>query len=179
MSPWSRPVRRPVALLCDRDGTLIEDVPYNHDPEAVRPIGGVVEALHRARSAGLRVAIVTNQSGVAKGLISQEQLDAVHARVVALVGPVDAIAACIHDESDGCRCRKPRPGLVRRVAGELHLDPDECVMIGDTAADVQAAYGAGALGVLVPMSMATTGGGGRPPPLSPPFVSRTDPLRRP
>jgi histidinol-phosphate phosphatase family protein len=154
-SPLDRPSAAsdrtvPAALLCDRDGTLLEDVPYNSDPSRVRPIDGVVEALDRARAAGLRLAVVTNQSGVAKGLITEEQLDAVHHRMTELLGPIDVIVACTHDDRDGCGCRKPRPGLVERASQLLGVRPDECVMIGDTGADVQAALGAGALGVLVP-----------------------------
>jgi histidinol-phosphate phosphatase family protein len=148
--PPSRPSRPPTALLCDRDGTLLEDVPYNADPAEVRPLVGVPESLELARAAGLRVAVVTNQSGVAKGLIQPHQLRAVHRRMIELLGPFDAIVACPHDDDDGCTCRKPRPGMVCRVAELLGVPTAECVMVGDTVADVHAAYSAGATGVLVP-----------------------------
>lgn len=141
---------RPEALLCDRDGTLIADVPYNGDPDKVDPLPGVAAALDRARLAGLRVAVVTNQSGVGQGLITSEQLRAVNARLCELLGPFDAIVCCPHVDADRCGCRKPRPGLVRLAAELLELEPQACVMIGDTGADVAAADGAGAVGVLVP-----------------------------
>jgi histidinol-phosphate phosphatase family protein len=143
-------IARPEALLCDRDGTLIADVPYNGDPARVEPLPGVVEALRRARSAGLRVGVVTNQSGVGHGLITPEQLRAVNARLCELLGPFDVIVCCPHVDDDGCGCRKPQPGLVRLAAEMLDVDPAACVMIGDTGADLAAAYGAGAVGVLVP-----------------------------
>ncbi|HEU4841226.1 MAG TPA: HAD-IIIA family hydrolase [Ilumatobacteraceae bacterium] len=144
------PPARPEALLCDRDGTLILDVPYNADPSRVEPLPGVAAALTRARQAGMRVGVVTNQSGVARGLVSHEALRDVHARLGELLGPFDVIVSCPHDDDDGCTCRKPRPGLVRQAADLLGLDPAACVMIGDTGADVAAATGAGAIGVMVP-----------------------------
>jgi D-glycero-D-manno-heptose 1,7-bisphosphate phosphatase len=144
------PSTRPEALLCDRDGTLIADVPYNGDPDKVEPLPGVAAALDRARRAGLRVAVVTNQSGVGQGLITPDQVRAVNARLCELLGPFDVIVCCPHVDADGCGCRKPRPGLVRLAAELLELEPTACVMIGDTGADVAAADGAGAVGVLVP-----------------------------
>jgi D-glycero-D-manno-heptose 1,7-bisphosphate phosphatase len=144
------PSTRPEALLCDRDGTLIADVPYNGDPDKVEPLPGVAAALDRARGAGLRVAVVTNQSGVGQGLITPDQVRAVNARLCELLGPFDVIVCCPHVDADGCGCRKPRPGLVRLAAELLELEPTACVMIGDTGADVAAADGAGAVGVLVP-----------------------------
>ena len=144
------PSARPDALLCDRDGTLIADVPYNGDPAKVEPLPGVAAALDRARRAGMRLAVVTNQSGVGQGLISHQQVRAVNARLCELLGPFDVIVCCPHVDADGCACRKPRPGLVRLAAELLELDPKVCVMIGDTGADVAAADGAGAVGILVP-----------------------------
>jgi D-glycero-D-manno-heptose 1,7-bisphosphate phosphatase len=144
------PSARPEALLCDRDGTLIADVPYNGDPAKVEPLPGVAAALDRARRAGMRLAVVTNQSGVGLGVINSHQMHAVNARLCELLGPFDVIVCCPHVDADGCACRKPRPGLVRLAAGLLELDPMACVMIGDTGADVAAADGAGAIGILVP-----------------------------
>jgi histidinol-phosphate phosphatase family protein len=150
MSQTAGPSRRPQALLCDRDGTLIADVPYNGDPSKVQPLPGVAAALDRARRGGLRVAVVTNQSAVGKGLISHDQLRAVNARLCELLGPFDVIVCCPHVDGDECECRKPRPGLIRLAAELLELDAAACVMIGDTGADVAAADGAGATGMLVP-----------------------------
>jgi histidinol-phosphate phosphatase family protein len=141
---------RPAAILFDRDGTLVKDVPYNRRPELVEPVPGAREVLGRLRRAGVRVGVVTNQSGVARGLIGAEELAAVNARVEELLGPFDVWAVCPHGEADGCGCRKPAPGLVLRAAEDLGADPRECVVIGDIGRDVEAARAAGARGILVP-----------------------------
>ncbi|WP_370461927.1 HAD-IIIA family hydrolase [Micromonospora sp. ALFpr18c] len=138
------------AVLLDRDGTLIEDVPYNGDPEKVRPVPGARAALDRLRAAGLRLAVVTNQSGLARGYFSDEQMRAVHARVEELLGRFDAWLVCPHDDADGCDCRKPAPGLVHAAARKLGTSASRCVMVGDIGRDVAAALAAGAAGVLVP-----------------------------
>jgi HAD superfamily hydrolase (TIGR01662 family) len=140
----------PDAVLFDRDGTLIHDVPYNTDPAAVRPIDGAKQALDRLRELGIPVGVVSNQSGVASGLISPEQLEQVNARVVQLLGPFDALCVCVHGQRDGCGCRKPAPGLVHAAAAQLGVPVHRCVVIGDIGADVTAAAAAGALGILVP-----------------------------
>ncbi|WP_435821890.1 HAD-IIIA family hydrolase [Micromonospora taraxaci] len=138
------------AVLLDRDGTLIEDVPYNGDPEKVRPVPGARAALDRLRAAGLRLAVVTNQSGLARGYFTGEQMRAVHARVEELLGRFDAWLVCPHDDEDRCDCRKPAPGLVHAAARELGTTASRCVMVGDIGRDVAAALAAGATGVLVP-----------------------------
>ncbi|SFQ31049.1 haloacid dehalogenase superfamily, subfamily IA, variant 3 with third motif having DD or ED [Amycolatopsis arida] len=140
----------PAALLFDRDDTLIVDVPYLADPALVRPVPGAVTTLRRLRAAGIPLGVVSNQSGVARGLIRPDQLAAVNARVEELLGPFDTWQVCVHGEADGCACRKPAPGLVLRAAAALGVDVRRCVMIGDTGADVAAALAAGARGVLVP-----------------------------
>ncbi|MEU4780967.1 HAD-IIIA family hydrolase [Micromonospora sp. NPDC023633] len=137
-------------MLLDRDGTLIEDVPYNGDPDKVRPVPGARAALDRLRAAGLRLAVVTNQSGLARGLFTAAQMRAVHARVEQLLGPFDAWLVCPHDDGDGCGCRKPAPGLVYAAARELGTVPSRCVLVGDIGRDMNAASAAGASGILVP-----------------------------
>jgi histidinol-phosphate phosphatase family protein len=141
------PVR---ALLCDRDGTLIADVPYNADPDRIEPLPGVLGALARAREHGLKLGVVTNQSGIARGLFDHGQLARMHERLEAVLGPFDVIRACPHDVVDSCACRKPQPGLVLAAADALGVAPSECVVVGDTLADVEAARRAGAVGLLVP-----------------------------
>jgi histidinol-phosphate phosphatase family protein len=111
---------------------------------------GAVDALGRLRRRGLLLAVVTNQSGVAKGLISPDELDAVNARVDAVLGPFDSWQICVHDDGDGCRCRKPEPGMVKAAAVDLGVDTSRCVLIGDTGGDVDAALAARAEAVLVP-----------------------------
>jgi D-glycero-D-manno-heptose 1,7-bisphosphate phosphatase len=138
------------AVLLDRDGTLVVDVPYNGDPARVEPVAGAREALGRLRAAGVALAVVSNQSGIARGLVSREQVDAVNRRVEELLGPLGPVFVCPHGPGDGCACRKPRPGLVLRAAEALGVAPEGCAMIGDIGADVDAARAAGARPVLVP-----------------------------
>jgi HAD superfamily hydrolase (TIGR01662 family) len=145
--PW--PVR-PRAVLFDRDGTLVHDVPYNGDPGAVVPVDRAREALDRLRGAGLRVGVVSNQSGIGRGLLSRAQVDAVNAEVEARLGPMDTWQVCPHAPEDGCGCRKPHPTLVRAAARDLGVRPEECVVVGDIGADAEAAHAAGARSVLVP-----------------------------
>jgi histidinol-phosphate phosphatase family protein len=145
--PW--PVR-PRAVLFDRDGTLVHDVPYNGDPARVALVDDAAAAVGRVRAAGLKTAVVSNQSGIARGLITQDQVDAVNARVDELLGPFDSWQVCPHGPADGCGCRKPRPGMVLAAAASLGVRPEECVLIGDIGADVEAAQAAGARSVLVP-----------------------------
>jgi histidinol-phosphate phosphatase family protein len=141
---------RPDAVLLDRDGTLIFDVPYNGDPDRVAPVPGARAALDRLRAAGLPLAVVSNQSGVARGLLEREDVVRVNQRVEELLGPLGPWAVCPHGPGDGCGCRKPRPGLVLEAAGQLGVAPERCAVIGDIGADVEAARAAGARGVLVP-----------------------------
>jgi histidinol-phosphate phosphatase family protein len=137
-------------VLLDRDGTLVHDVPYNGDPALVRTVDGAREALDRLRAAGLRLGLVTNQSGVARGLITLDDVHAVHEELQRRVGPLDTVAVCPHGPDDGCACRKPAPGLVLRAARALGVQPQHTVVIGDIGADVGAAAAAGARSVLVP-----------------------------
>ncbi|MEP6851603.1 MAG: HAD-IIIA family hydrolase [bacterium] len=138
------------AVLIDRDGTIVRDVPYNGDPNQVQPMDGARAALDRLRAAGLPLAVITNQSGVGTGRLTRAQVDAVNARVEELLGPFDLWLVCPHSADDGCRCRKPQPGLVLDAAAGLGVSAQRCAVIGDIGSDVQAAAAAGALGVLVP-----------------------------
>ena len=140
----------PQAVLLDRDGTLVVDVPYNGDPAKVELMPGAEEALGRLRERGIPTALVSNQSGIARGLLDRDQVDAVNARMEELLGPVGPKAICPHGPDDGCACRKPRPGLVLQAAEALGVAPERCAVIGDIGADVEAARAAGARGVLVP-----------------------------
>lgn len=140
----------PEAVLFDRDGTLVEDIPYNGDPELLRPMPGARAAVAAARSFGLAVGVVSNQSGVARGLLSREHVEAVRRRVDSMFGLFDVWAVCPHGPADGCGCRKPAPGLVLAACERLGADPVRTVVIGDIGSDMAAAAAAGARGVLVP-----------------------------
>ncbi|RBY87336.1 HAD-IIIA family hydrolase [Blastococcus sp. TF02A-26] len=140
----------PDLVLFDRDGTLVRDYPYNGDPALVTPVPGARAALDALRARGVRIGVVSNQSGVARGLITREQVDACMARLEELLGPFDTLQYCPHGPEDGCACRKPAPGMVETACAEVGVDPARCVVIGDIAADVEAAEAAGAVGIMVP-----------------------------
>jgi HAD superfamily hydrolase (TIGR01662 family) len=140
----------PAAVLFDRDGTLVEDVPYNGDPALVRLMPTARDAVEAVRAAGIPVGVVSNQSGVARGLLTRAQVDAVRQRVEELLGPFSVWAICPHGPGDGCGCRKPAPGLVCAACERLGVPAGRAAVIGDIGADMGAARAAGARGVLVP-----------------------------
>jgi histidinol-phosphate phosphatase family protein len=146
-TPWRG---APDVVLFDRDGTLVHDVPYNGRPELVRPVDGAADALDRLRGAGVRVGLVTNQSGVGAGRITRDDVLAVNRRVEAELGPFDTVQWCPHRPDEGCSCRKPAPGMVVRACADLGADPTRCVLVGDIGADVRAVEAAGGVGILVP-----------------------------
>ncbi|GAB2554899.1 D-glycero-alpha-D-manno-heptose-1,7-bisphosphate 7-phosphatase [Leucobacter ruminantium] len=138
------------AFLFDRDDTLIVDVPYNGDPSAVVPMPTVEKALERLRSLGFPLGVVSNQSGIARGIVSAEAVQRVNDRVAEVLGGFDVWRICPHAPEDGCECRKPRPAMILSAAAELGIAPERVAMIGDIGADVAAARAAGAVAVLVP-----------------------------
>jgi histidinol-phosphate phosphatase family protein len=152
-APRPTPRAVPAAVLFDRDGTLVADVPYNGDPGRVVAMPGAREAVARLRAAGVPTAVVSNQSGVGRGLLRAEQVKAVNRRVEELLGPLGPWLVCPHRPGDGCRCRKPGPGLIEAAARALGVAPADCVVIGDIGADVEAARAAGARAVLVPTAV--------------------------
>lgn len=135
------------ALFLDRDGTLIVDVGYPKDPERVELLPGAAAALREARAAGYALVIVSNQSGVARGLVSTDEAARVQARVEERFGAegvrFDGAYFCFHGPDDGCACRKPAPGLLLRAGEDLGLELSASVMVGDKPSDVQAGRSAG------------------------------------
>jgi HAD superfamily hydrolase (TIGR01662 family) len=140
----------PAAVLFDRDGTLVVDVPYNGDPDLVVPMPGARRALRRLRAAGIPTAVISNQSGIGRGLLAPAQVDAVNRRVEQLLGPLGPWLICPHQAEDGCQCRKPASGLVEAAAAALQVAPSQVAVIGDIGADIDAARAVGARGILVP-----------------------------
>ncbi len=138
------------AVLFDRDGTLVHDVPYNGDPDQVQAMPQAHMAIRKLKAAGVPVGVITNQSGIGRGLLTAEQVAAVNRRVDELLGPFDTWQVCPHTDTDGCACRKPAAGLVLAAAAELGVSPSQVVVIGDITSDIEAAGAAGARSVLVP-----------------------------
>ncbi|MEU1317315.1 D-glycero-alpha-D-manno-heptose-1,7-bisphosphate 7-phosphatase [Streptomyces tibetensis] len=164
LAPWLLPghVRQhprvpggphPAAVLFDRDGTLVADVPYNGDPSRVTLMPGAREAVDAVRAAGVPVGVVTNQSGVARGLLTRRDVEVVRLRVEELLGPFAVWAVCPHGPGEGCACRKPAPGLILAACRRLAVPPEGTAVIGDIGADMEAARAAGARGVLVPTAV--------------------------
>lgn len=138
------------AVLFDRDGTLVVDVPYNGDPDLLCPMPGAVTALRELRARGVRVGVVSNQSGIGRGLLTTAQVSAVNERLARLLGPFDVVRYCPHVEEDHCRCRKPAPGLVVDALRALGVTADEAALVGDIGSDVEAGTAAGVRSILVP-----------------------------
>jgi D-glycero-D-manno-heptose 1,7-bisphosphate phosphatase len=111
---------------------------------------GAKDVLDSLRARGLAVGVLSNQSGVARGLLTESQVAGVNARVEELLGPFDVWEVCPHGVADGCPCRKPAPGMVHSACHRLGIQPFEAVLIGDIGSDVEAAEAAGATGILVP-----------------------------
>jgi D-glycero-D-manno-heptose 1,7-bisphosphate phosphatase len=136
-------------VFFDRDGTLIENVPYNGDPEAVRPFAGARGGLDKLRARNIPLGVISNQSGISRGYFTREQAESVNRRVQELLGPFDVWLYCPHQPNDECECRKPKPKLILDAARELGVDPSCCVMVGDLPSDLEAARNAGALPIAI------------------------------
>ena len=148
-------MKRGGAVFLDRDGTLTEEKTYLSDPEGVVLIPGTAGALSDLRNAGFKLVVVTNQSGIARGLYGEHEYHAVAKRLDDLLAeagaPVDATMYCPHYPSVGtvCECRKPATGMYRQAASELGLSLADSYYVGDKVADVTPAQELGGVGVLV------------------------------
>ncbi|MEI6741102.1 MAG: HAD-IIIA family hydrolase [Gemmatimonadaceae bacterium] len=144
------------ALFLDRDGTIIADAHYLADASLVRLLPGAAAAIARANAAGVPVVVVTNQSGIGRGMVTEANYEAVRAeldRLLAAEGAqVDASYHCPHwpDRDGPCVCRKPGIGMHQDAAAALGLSLTASAYIGDRWRDVQPAISAGGLGILIP-----------------------------
>lgn len=128
----------------------MHDVPYNGDPKLVDPAPRAKELLDKVRARGVKVGVLSNQSGIGRGMITQEQMESVNRRVDELLGPFDGWYVCPHAPEDDCECRKPKPKLVFDAAREWGIDPAEIVVVGDKQSDVEVARNAGARSIGIP-----------------------------
>ncbi|HZD74437.1 MAG TPA: HAD family hydrolase [Actinomycetota bacterium] len=170
MPAVSRPARR-AAVFLDRDGTLVEEVPYLHEPELVRLVPGARAALRELAAAGFALVVVTNQAGVAKGYYGEEAVGRVHRRLRELLAAggvtLDGVWYCPHHPEGAvprlarpCRCRKPGPGMLEAAAAELGLDLPASYLIGNHPTDAGAARAGG----VTPLLVTTEQAAGRPAP---------------
>lgn len=150
------------AVFLDRDGTIIDDVGYINEPKQVRLLAGAADAVRRMRAAGYRIVIISNQSGVARGLLDEKTLAQVQARLEELLDRegacldgvyycpyLDGPEAVVEAYRRNSELRKPRPGMLFQAARELNLDLKRSWMIGDSASDVAAGQRAGCRTILV------------------------------
>lgn len=140
-------------VILDRDGTLIVERNYLSDPAGVELERGAVSALRCFEQLGLGVVVVTNQSGVGRGYFTAGAVDRVHEQLAGMLMqegvPAPVIYSCLHAPWDGCECRKPGTGLVRRAAAELGFVPAESFVIGDNRGDIELGRNIGATAILV------------------------------
>lgn len=141
-------------IILDRDGVINEDSDsFIKCPEEWHPIAGSLEAIARLNQAGFFPVVISNQSGLARGLLTLDDLNAIHNKMRRELnrygGHIEAILFCPHGPSENCECRKPRPGLFRKAGERFCQDMSAVVAIGDSLRDVQAARSAGARPVLV------------------------------
>jgi D-glycero-D-manno-heptose 1,7-bisphosphate phosphatase len=147
----SKPTDKVVIL--DRDGTVIVDRHYLSDPAGLELLPGAAEGLRRLHERGYRLVIITNQSGVGRGLLSVARLHEIHDRFREMVNTagarLEAIYYCPHVPDDGCDCRKPRLGLFKRAAADLGFLPRDAIVVGDKESDVEFGRRAGAKTILL------------------------------
>ena len=140
-------------VLLDRDGTINVERNYLSDPDQLALYPGVGPALRRLSDLGFGIAVVTNQSGIARGYFDLAQLERVHERLRALLAEfgvtIDGIFCCPHAPDAGCDCRKPLPGMIEQAVAALGFDPKQAFMVGDKAIDVELGQGVGAKSILV------------------------------
>lgn len=130
-------------IILDRDGVINQDSDtYVKSVDEWLPIPGSAKAIARLCQAGFQIAVATNQSGLARGYFSQDALDAMHAKMTALVaaegGQFSHIAWCPHGPDDHCDCRKPLPGLIHQIEHTLSVSAEDAWMVGDSLRDLQA-----------------------------------------
>jgi len=142
-----------VAVFLDRDGTIIEDTHYPKDPNEVKWVSHAIEGLRLMREKGYLLFVISNQSGVGRGMISDQQFKSVHERFCQLLKDaqieIEGFSYCFHHPDDQCFCRKPQTGLVPKVFNEKPIVWSESFTVGDKLSDLELADNIGATGCLV------------------------------
>lgn len=141
-------------IILDRDGVINEDSDqYIKTPEEWHAITGSLSAIAKLNRAGHRVVVASNQSGLARGYFTAATLEAIHKKMhqelLNVQGHLDGIYYCPHHPDENCACRKPKPGLLKKIASDLNDDLSNAIMIGDTFSDFQTAQAAGVKFILV------------------------------
>lgn len=148
-----------VTVFLDRDGTLNRDTGYIKTPDELHLLPGVVEAIARLNHAGIRLVLVTNQSGIARGWLTSQTLEAIHARLGEQLSQggawLDGIYHCPHHPDEGCTCRKPLTGMITRAVKDLGIDLSRAYVVGDQKRDAELAQRIGARSVMVTTGPAT------------------------
>lgn len=142
------------ALLCDRDGTVIENRhDYVRELAHIEPFPAAVRTLRQVSAAGTPIVLVTNQSAVGRGVLTMSQAVGLHHRLLDSLAAAGVRIAgtymCPHTPADACGCRKPAPGMIHEALARFHLDPARTALVGDAVEDMLAARRAGVLGVMV------------------------------
>ena len=146
-------MKYPGAVFLDRDGVIIKDKGFISEPDDVVLVDGAPEAIKKMSSMGLKIVVITNQSGIGRGFFSESDYHGVMMRLYALLGEscatIDAAYFCPHAPREGCDCRKPLPGLALRAAKDLDIELSRSFVIGDKRSDMGLARAIGAKGILV------------------------------
>jgi histidinol-phosphate phosphatase family protein len=137
------------AVFVDKDGTLVENVPYNVDPERIALTPGAVAGISAMSSRGYRIIVVSNQPGAALGVFPEKALQEVERKLRELLPALDGFYYCPHAPQAGCGCRKPAPGMLERAARERGVELSGSWMVGDILDDIEAGRRAGCRTILL------------------------------
>jgi D-glycero-D-manno-heptose 1,7-bisphosphate phosphatase len=146
-------IKKVNAVFFDRDGTIMHDAHYPRHPDQVRLLPGAGEALMALKRKGMLLVLISNQSGIGRGLITPEQAEAVHEKVMNCLSQfevcLDGAYYCPHAPEEKCSCRKPLPEMVLRAAHDLDIDLSSSYMVGDKESDIEAGKRAGCRTILI------------------------------
>lgn len=141
------------AVFIDRDGTINKDIPYCSRPEDFQLLPSVAESIKLLNQNGLKVVVVTNQSGIARGYFTEEMLEKIHQKMKGELAKyearVDAIYYCPHHPDENCDCRKPSPKMVLQAASDLDIDLGQSYVIGDGNIDIEMGKKVGCKTILI------------------------------